>query len=216
VRLDGRIVFLVYQAHHLPEPERTAERWRDEVSRAGVGELHLVSVDGHNPGHPDPARFGFDATVRTVPASFAMAASGWRQAGRRARDALGIGVEGRLSRVWRRTAEVSGPRQSDYEEFVSTVLTRDHPSWVEYPTVMPGWDNTPRVQRRGLVFTGSTPDAYGRWLRAELTGARDRQGDESLVFVNAWNEWAEGAYLEPCERWGRGYLEAHRDAVASL
>ena len=214
VRLGGAAVFVVYQVHQLPEPARTAERWRAEVAAAGLGELHLVSVDGHNPGHPDPAAYGFDATVRTVPAGFAMPVTGLRAVGRRVRAALGIGVDSRLSRMWRKSAEVSGPRRVDYGEFVDAVLRREHPPWVEYPTVMPGWDNTPRVQRRGLVFTGSTPETYGRWLAAESADVRARHGDDTFVFVNAWNEWAEGAYMEPCQRWGRGYLEAHRSAVA--
>jgi hypothetical protein len=41
-------------------------------------------------------------------------------------------------------------------------------------------------------------------------------GGDSLVFVNAWNEWGEGCHLEPCERWGRSYLEAHGDVMASV
>ena len=73
----------------------------------------------------------------------------------------------------------------------------------------PGWDNTPRRDRGAVVLTGSTPDRYEEWLRAAV---RD---DPELVFVNAWNEWGEGAHLEPGTRSGRAYLEAHRRAVGA-
>ena len=81
-----------------------------------------------------------------------------------------------------------------------------------HPGVMPGWDNTPRRRESAYVFHGANPLSFRRWLaRAALRLAGG--GEPSLLFVNAWNEWAEGAHLEPDARFGRAYLEAVRDAV---
>jgi hypothetical protein len=77
---------------------------------------------------------------------------------------------------------------------------------------MPGWDNTPRRGEAAYVFHGSNPLSFRRWL-ARAAGAATAGGGSPLLFVNAWNEWAEGARLEPDGRFGRGYLEAVRDAV---
>ena len=85
-----------------------------------------------------------------------------------------------------------------------------------YETVFPAWDNTPRRGADGWVLHGATPEAYERWLRGALERARRRPASQRIVFVNAWNEWAEGAYLEPDERHGRGYLEATRRARQAL
>jgi lipopolysaccharide biosynthesis protein len=64
-----------------------------------------------------------------------------------------------------------------------------------------------------VIFAGSTPGAYQAWLESALRKAREQHaGEEQFVFINAWNEWAEGAYLEPDLGWGHGYLEATRDA----
>ena len=65
------------------------------------------------------------------------------------------------------------------------------------------WSNIPRVYA----------DIYEEWLRAVLLREALRQQKESLVVVNAWNEWAEGNHLEPCQRWGHGYLTATRKAI---
>ena len=67
-----------------------------------------------------------------------------------------------------------------------------------------------------MVLKGSTPAGYGRWLESAARRAPSTGGGESLVFVNAWNEWGEGCHLEPCQRWGRSYLEAHRAAMTAV
>ena len=83
-------------------------------------------------------------------------------------------------------------------------------------TACPNWDNDARRQTRSLSLAHSTPKAFEDWLRALLSNARDnRFHDEAYVFVNAWNEWCEGAYLEPDTHFGFAYLNAvGRAAVA--
>jgi lipopolysaccharide biosynthesis protein len=94
------------------------------------------------------------------------------------------------------------------------MAARPKPPFPRFSGLTPSWDNTPRRRRDGVVLTGSTPERYQRWLEACLARAAGDGRDESLVFVNAWNEWAEGNHLEPDARFGRGYLEATRRAVA--
>jgi hypothetical protein len=77
---------------------------------------------------------------------------------------------------------------------------------------MPGWDNTPRRRDASYVFHGANPLSFRRWV-ARASVAACAAGRPSLLFVNAWNEWAEGARLEPEARFGTAYLEAVRDAV---
>jgi hypothetical protein len=77
---------------------------------------------------------------------------------------------------------------------------------------MPGWDNAPRRAESAYVFHAANPLSFRRWLARASAAAVSGDGP-SLLFVNAWNEWAEGAHLEPDARFGRAYLEAVRDAV---
>jgi hypothetical protein len=72
------------------------------------------------------------------------------------------------------------------------------------------WDNTARKGEKGLVLTQSTPEKFERWVRDTVKLFEARKCPEPLLFINAWNEWAEGSHLEPCQRWGTSYLEALR------
>src|SRR5439155_27027498 len=78
--------------------------------------------------------------------------------------------------------------------------------------VMKGWDNSARRRDTPVILTGATPTSLRRWLRRIVLSER-RRGGERVVFVNAWNEWAEGTYLEPDRDFGHGWLEAVASAV---
>ena len=65
----------------------------------------------------------------------------------------------------------------------------------------------------GVVIVGGGPEAFGADFRHCVQLAREWDAAEPLVFINAWNEWAEGNYLEPDLKWGHGYLEALRKAA---
>lgn len=76
------------------------------------------------------------------------------------------------------------------------------------------WDNTARKKDKGVVLDGATPDLYKQWLKDIIIETRNSKNlDDNIIFINAWNEWAEGAYLEPDLKWKYGYLEATRDAI---
>jgi len=82
---------------------------------------------------------------------------------------------------------------------------------------MPSWDNTPRKLDRSISFYGATPELYAEWLRSAVDETCRSLGPENrLVFINAWNEWAEGAYLEPDRRRGYAYLSRTREVMAAF
>jgi lipopolysaccharide biosynthesis protein len=101
----------------------------------------------------------------------------------------------------------------DYQiaaEEAATGLRRRHRAAHDVlPGVMPGWDNEARRPGAGNIFHNASPEAYAGWLKAACEcAARTLPANRRFVFVNAWNEWAEGAYLEPDRKWGRAFLEA--------
>ena len=192
IRIDGKPLFLVYRTEMLPDPLATTERWRQEAMRLGIGDLYLCLVEG-NSGAPliDPANHGCDAAVAFQPK-------------------LTLMDESLVSRAMHRFHLNTGSyRLHLYSDMIDRVLAQPAAPYVRYPCVCPGWDNSSRHPRWPFILKDSTPELYERWLREAINGAPHDKDGHKIVFVNAWNEWAEGCHLEPCQKWGRKYLEAN-------
>jgi lipopolysaccharide biosynthesis protein len=81
------------------------------------------------------------------------------------------------------------------------------PGYPVHPCVFVGWDSTPRRGRHAIVIANNTPELFRERLEAAVAAVTDRSAPEKLVFVNAWNEWAEGNYLEPDATYGHAFLQ---------
>ena len=72
----------------------------------------------------------------------------------------------------------------------------------------PGWDNTPRSGVRGAVYEGETPDLFRQYLQKAVDRVADYPESRRIIFLKAWNEWAEGNDAEPDSFHGHGFLDA--------
>jgi hypothetical protein len=191
IRVEGKPLFLVYRASHLSDPERTCETWRREIDRAGLNGIHLVAVETAWELGWDATKIGFDAKVLFQPQF------GW--------------LITHVSKLDDGRTNVPGKddlQLYDYDVVVKAVDDLDPVDYRRYECVFPAWDNTPRVGQRAVVIHNSTPAAYEAWLRAAVDRGRSQPPEHRIVFLNAWNEWAEGCHLEPDLRHGRAYLDA--------
>ena len=187
IRVDGRPLLGVYRVQTLPDPARTFDLWRRLATEAGVGEPYIVKFDSWA-DFTDPAGYSCDAAAEFPP----------------------HGVFEHLDPI---TPEGSDEENeiADYRAVAAFFGARPDPDWVRYPTVVPSWDNTPRRPNGpAKMLLGRDPVWFRDWLAAALE--RAGRTPHRLVFVNAWNEWAEGAYLEPDEVHGRAFLDAVLEA----
>jgi len=197
LRVDGRPLFIIYRCVGLPDPARTIERWRERARAMGVGELYLCRVDSYYQPRDDPRAIGLDAAIEFHPDRYVLSSFLARRVGRRL-----LGPRGPFRN-----------KVIDYQRYVDRALSRPEPPYPQFPCVNPSWDNVARRARDATILRGSTPDAFESWVRGATRRAAERELPEPMIFVNAWNEWAEGNHLEPCQQWGRSYLEAHQRGV---
>jgi lipopolysaccharide biosynthesis protein len=198
LRVDGRPLLLVYRPSLMPDPVRSADAMRTRAADLGLGELHLAMVQSF--GTWDPRGMGFDSAVEFPPHQ---------------RDS-------RLFTVSPEDPDFPALLDAeswkgfvfDYERCIEWAMSKPVPPFPWFRGVMPSWDNTPRRQERASVFIGDRPELFQTWLERALHFTYlFNPPPHWLVFVNAWNEWAEGAHLEPDVENGLARLEAVATAL---
>ena len=105
----------------------------------------------------------------------------------------------------------------DYKEFVEAKKYFRNTARKLYRAVAVGFDNTARKKNKGsIILDGACPELYGKWLTDTIVStSRNDELDDKMIFLFAWNEWAEGAYLEPDLKFKYGYLEETAKAIES-
>lgn len=193
LRVADRPLFIIYCAHHIPEAERRIAQWRQAwTARLGVEPLLLMAQTYQT---RDPRPFGLDGAVEFPP------------------HKVSQGIRNRRDSQHLLDPNFSGQVRA-YTDIVEKAQSEARPSWPLVRTVSPHWDNEARRPGRGVAFQGSLPARFERWLSSTAERAiREPLEGEALVFVNAWNEWAEGAYLEPDVHYGHACLNAVRRAI---
>ncbi len=194
LRVSGRPLVVIYRPGLLPDAKATMERWRTWCRENGVGEIYLVCTQSFDTA--DPEGFGCDAATEFAP------------------NNMGLEPEDGL------VHPVSDDFQCkiyDWKVLPKRAEAYADPAYKLFRCVTPGWDNTARRMNKGTIFLGADPDTYAAWVRraAEDVGKRFRTPSERLVFINAWNEWAEGAFLEPDGTHGYAWLDATRRGLES-
>lgn len=191
ITIDGAPLLMIYRTTLFPDMKATAEVWRKICEAEGLPGIHLCAVESF--GFNDPYSIGFDSSVQFPP--------------------HGINAS-EISDSLRGLSKEFEGHVYDYEEVVRNELVAPQPSYKRYRGVMLSWDNSARRKNRAHMFHNATPGAYEVWMRAAVQWTHDRHaGQEQLVFINAWNEWAEGTHLEPDVKHGRAYLEATARAL---
>jgi lipopolysaccharide biosynthesis protein len=192
ITINGRPLLIIYRPGLFPNIRATSERWRECFRRAGLQDPYLAVMQTSFEGAVDPAKYGFDAAIEYPPHNFPLSDVS-RQV-----ELYDQGFEGNIF---------------DYEHIVDSALSRQPTSYTQFRGIIPEWDCTPRRTNPDL-FINCGPHHYQRWLEGLCTDSERRHSpSERFIFVNAWNEWAEGAYLEPDRRYGYGYLDATATAL---
>ncbi len=186
LRVGGKPLLIVYRPQQLPNPRRSAQVWREHCRSAGLGDIHICAALTH--GNRNYQQFEFDSGVEFPPHSL--------EADRNLNASIDFYAP-------------FGGNVLTFEAIASTYLDRRYQPGNVFRSVFPSWDNTARTGPRAFIALNGTPGNYEFWLAESIRRTmRDFPGEERLVFINAWNEWAEGCHLEPDRKYARQFLEA--------
>lgn len=226
VTVEGRPLFVIFRPLDLPEVRTFIARWQQLARLHGLKPVYFAAHLFDHERCWDYKAAGFDAAVIVNQlkgfhvSPMTVLRRRWQQAriyapsGRyRARvDAVIIYAWYNWLRI---KAKIAGSFRNivRYEDatplfFDGVALKRG-----EFPCAVPNWDNTARSGRRGFVLHNSTPTLFEAHLREVVKCVAHLPCEERIIFIKSWNEWAEGNYLEPDQRFGHGYLDAVRKVI---
>ncbi len=192
IKVDGKPYLIVYRPQNIPDVHNTLKVWRDYCRLVGLGEIHLCAALTH--GNEKYAHLGFDSGVEFPPHNFKP-----------------VNVSDKI----KFTDEFNG-QLMQYATIAQSFIDHVYDDERVFKTVFPSWDNTARTKDRAVIVLNGTPENYEYWLSSTIDLAQQFKKEESLVFINAWNEWAEGCHLEPDRLYGYGFLQATLNAKSGL
>lgn len=192
--INSKKVLTIYRPSLVPCAKWVLEYWRNYCRTKNIGELYIIAVK-ENMVTTNWLAEGFDAVSEFHPGTV------YKNC-RKINASIDFIRSDFSGEVFSYSDIVTNKRYFEY----------DYPKL--YRAAMPMWDNTARRDNKGFIFDGATPALYKKWLKDIIAESYNRDDlDDNLIFINAWNEWGEGAYLEPDKYYGYAYLNATKEAI---
>lgn len=191
IRIKDCPVFMIYRPTEIPDLTSFVELWQSMAIDAGFPGLYLIGVNHNDSWNPEDS--GFNASLlQKLPHKDSNVP--WKYPIRKLKQIF----YGDNLTIY------------DYENAVKNILRKGNTNHIEFPCVIPNWDNTPRSGVNGLVLENSTPLKFKKHLSEAIDKVSSYPQGERFVFIKSWNEWAEGNHLEPDIKYGCGYLDVVR------
>lgn len=197
ITIKGKKLLIIYRPLDIPNGKEITDYWRRYCIDEGIGELYIVGNHAMSQVTDDYKGIGLDAL-------------GEFQAGPLLSDCKLLNAEKAF------VADVFSGNVYDYNDLVLKRIYRKNFNINKlYNAIFPMWDNTPRRNNTdSTIFDGANPALFKSWLLDIMKNNRNRNDlDDNLIFINSWNEWGEGSYIEPDKRYGYAYLQAVKEAL---
>ena len=220
IRIEGKPVFLIYRPHRIEKIGEMFDFWRELAQQRGLPGLFLVAMKQYEYPMPEILRH-FDASMHFQPFE-ALYSPDYASGGAVIQTGLLMRalrrLPERLKVVLRAIRDKHFPALTfyDYEKVWKQILKVERDGGKPtFPGAFVDWDNTARYGNRARIFQGASPERFAYWFKQLVQVTAQRPAPEQFIFLNAWNEWAEGTYLEPDATHGFRYLEAVRAGLAA-
>ena len=208
IRVDGKLLFVVLCPDMLPNAKSFMNHWNELAMQNGLPGFHFVaSVDVLN---------GIAITdLNSLDEKVECTINKYREIGFDAVQTLNskyaeIHAKGKISKLFysmiRRIIPGLFIDKFDYSKVMKYALTPSDKREDVYPQILCGWDRSPRAGRRAVIYKGDSPEEFGKLLDRTINAISNKEIEHRIVFINSWNEWGEGAYLEPDLKYGKGKL----------
>ena len=207
IKIDGKPVFLMYRTELHPNIKEATEIWREEVKIAGFPDLYLIRVENFKK-NIDPSLHGFNAGTEFAPDGSCSGKKATKK------NLFSYVVSKLLHKTKLKSSAKFKNMIFSYPNLASNMINKPKPNYKYFRCITPSWDNSARRNENAIIYIDNDPKIFGNWAKKMVEYTKTNLPEnEQLLFVNAWNEWGEGAHLEPDQKYGFKYLEELANAI---
>lgn len=221
IRVDGKPLFAVFDPFHFEGAEEFMAQWRKLARENGLPGIHFVAVvRTANPtsyaktrikGDSDPEAVAVNRVESILSQGYdAVTTDNHQYAQIRARGLVSNAIHDFMAQY----LGIKHPfciRQSEINNYLLLELEKRENV---YPTLIPNWDRTPR-SKEDTIYVNSTPKEFEKLAARAFDIVAHKDEQHRIVFLKSWNEWGEGNYMEPDLQYGKGYINALKQAMNS-
>lgn len=218
ITVDGKLLFVVFRPLDIPDSKKFVELWNQLAIKEGLNGFHFVGVESSFGVHSTEGNklifAGKDTTLKlykkVLDAGFdGVNSRGMNLAHIRYNSFWGFYFKKALKKY----LKWQGVVKYDYSK-VTKLLFTDEDKWNNvYPTIIPNWDRSPRSGKNAIVWYKNHPKYFKSQVELALEYIKDKPEQNKILFLMSWNEWGEGNYMEPDIEFGKGYINALKEAL---
>ena len=210
IKVDGKLLFLVFNPFGIPDVKHFTELWNKLAKENGVDGFHFVASNS-------APKLKLDSTTSSFENDYKKKIEGTRALGFDAvmtsnQKNAELKVAGKfrkiLNSIVRRFMPSLYVEKYSYKKIIENLYTNLDKRNDVYPQLLAGWDRSPRSGRKAIVYYGTTPETFKYAAEMAVKQVENKESDHKIIFLNSWNEWGEGAYMEPDLEFGKGKIEA--------
>ena len=216
ITVDGKPLFAMWAPNSFPQVDRFIELWQRMARENGLAGIHFVGYTPNAAGRMANGKLSLWDTGQAASIYRNLLAKGFDAVMSSGLFRAESMCHGKLSMLWyyiSKNTFLPTSNHTDYARVMKHYYVEEDAWENVYPTLLPQWDRTPRAGSKTNILTNATPEKFQRTVEEAIRLVSGKQAEHQILFLKAWNEWGEGNYVEPDERFGHGWLHAIRDAI---
>lgn len=201
-KIDGKLVFVVYNVVDMPNYDRLRNRWNEMAKKNGLPDFYFITYTKVVNDLKKEPYSDSDANILALISNVQ-----FKQHYNKMLMAFNV-LKEKLSRWLKRPLLLYSYSEAE-KYFLDEACKEEN----VFPVIVSNWDYTPRRGVGGLILKNATPELFKRHALRAFDMIRHKPEGKQVVFLKSWNEWGEGNYIEPDQQYGKGYIEALREAI---
>lgn len=195
IRVDNKLLFVIFSPFDFIGLKDFIDQWNLWAKEEGLEGFYFMGISkGKNSSYEEVLKTGVDGVINNWRYGAEMKTMG-SYLKKRIRDVLSGRFEAVVSTY-------------DYESLMANFKSDDNYKENCFPVITPGYDRTPRAGKNAIVYNDVTPEKFQKHVHETLDYVSNKKMEHKIIFLDSWNEWGEGNYMEPDQKYGHGFLEA--------